>query len=53
MTIPEAIARLRELKALADSDRELAHQEADNVLLLLIGDDDVADAFIDIEKWYA
>lgn len=53
MTIPEAIARLKELRVHAESDREVAHEQADEVLLELIGDEGVSTAFCEIEKWYA
>lgn len=34
-------------------DPEYGHQEADDLLLGYINDDDISQAFNDIEKWYA
>lgn len=45
---------IEELKALIDSDNlEEAHVTADNLLLDFINDEEVSDAFRDIDKWYA
>jgi hypothetical protein len=59
MTRDEALRRLGEM---ADSgDPEMAHSEADEILLTLIsqveraffGDEQIAEAFHAIPKWYA
>lgn len=34
-------------------DKEVAHIEADSLLLQYINDEDVTEAFEDINKWYA
>ena len=47
---------LKELRALAqdkDGDHEANHGRADDLLLELIDDDEVTDAFKRIKKWYA
>jgi hypothetical protein len=51
MTRDKALARLRELKAWGDA--EVAHLEADDVLLRLIDDAEITAAFEAITKWYA
>lgn len=54
MTTDEAIKRLRELhEKNGDEASEGAHIEADNILLDLIGDDELREAFKAIRKWYA
>jgi len=35
------------------TDREKAHIRADDWLLQYIGDEDIAEAFDNIEKWYS
>lgn len=51
------VARLRELAAgwspRAPGNEEECHIEADNILLDLIGDDEVRELFEKIEKWYS
>lgn len=45
---------LRQLRKLAKSDdTEGAHCDADGLLLDYIGDPDIAEAYGNIEKWYA
>ncbi len=54
MTREEALAKLAELAG--DSDTELAHLEADNVLcelLVSLGYLDVVEAYHVVEKWFA
>lgn len=51
VTKEEALQKLRELKD--HGNEEIAHAEADGVLLELIGDQDITDAFEAIDKWYA
>ena len=52
MTKPELIEKLRKIQE--DTwDKEKNHGEADDLLLAYIGDEDITDAFNDIEKWYA
>jgi hypothetical protein len=51
MTREEALKELIELKDLGDED--IAHQRADQILMLLIDDEEIWDAFIAIPKWYA
>ena len=52
-----AIDILDQMKSLIDSDdREMAHIEADNLLLEIVracGYNDIADAYEEIDKWYA
>lgn len=51
ITKAEALEALRELRT--ESDREQAHAEADGILLMLIADKEITDAFHAIPKWYA
>lgn len=54
MNREEAIKRLEELKK--SDDREVAHMEADNVLmkfLLFLGYTDVISVYREIEKYYS
>jgi hypothetical protein len=64
MTRDEALKRLTELrdgtKAWQDTsgrgesmDPEEAHEEADSIILALLGDEEVAHLFHSIYKWYA
>ena len=53
MTRTEALAELVRLKEVGDKDPEEAHSKADGVLLDLINDDEITEAFQDIDKWYA
>jgi hypothetical protein len=50
ITRESALDKLRELRNL---DAETGHMEADDVLLDLIGDDEIAKAFRSLPKWYA
>jgi hypothetical protein len=50
ITREQALEKLRELRNL---DAETGHMEADDVLLNLIGDDEIAKAFRTLPKWYA
>ena len=50
LTKKEAIKILEEL---TEADPELAHSEADEVLIRLINDKDVEEAFDEVPKWYA
>ena len=45
------IENLKELKK--SNDEESAHIEADNLLLEYINEDEITQAFKDIDKWYA
>ncbi len=47
----EAVRRLKELQERADAER--AHMEADEILLKLIDDEEVRNAFEKVDKWYA
>lgn len=54
MTPEQAIAKLKELAK--SGDYEMAHSEADEVLLKLLtalGHKDVVKAFDEVGKWYA
>jgi hypothetical protein len=44
---------LRLLKALDGKDQETAHMEADEILLQIIDDREIREAYEAIEKWYA
>ena len=46
-----ALARLKELARVKDP--EFAHHGADMILLRLLNDDEITEAFIDITRWYA
>jgi hypothetical protein len=50
MNRDETVARLRDLRG---ADPERSHVEADALLLDLIGDDEVRDAFEAVTRWYA
>lgn len=52
MTKEELIEKLRIIEK-NNSDKELAHVEADNLLLQFIDDEDIKLAFDEIDKWYA
>lgn len=47
----ELIARLKKIKG--NSDIEVAHVEADDLLLAYINDSEITAAYAEIEKWYA
>lgn len=51
MSRDELVARLKELQSCGDP--EIAHGEADDVLLEFIGDPEVSNAFNAIDRWYA
>lgn len=51
MTKDELLAKLRELAD--DSDHEMAHVQADDLLLEWISDPEIEEAYHAIEKWYA
>ncbi len=57
MTLAELITELQQLAertaANANTDPEDDHREADKLLLAFINDEQVTQAFSDIEKWYA
>lgn len=56
MTSQEAIAKLRECQAIAEDDREIAHNTADKVLcelLKTLGYGDVVAEWEAFDKWYA
>lgn len=51
----EFLARLKECQTKYGTDIEVAHIEADNVLyaaLVILGYEDIADAWDDVPKWY-
>jgi hypothetical protein len=53
MTREDALERLKEIKS--NSDTEIAHQDADDVLCDLLselGYGDVVEKYYEIEKWY-
>ena len=50
LTKKEAVKILKEL---TEADPELAHSEADEILINLINDKDVEKAFDEVPKWYA
>lgn len=51
MTKADALQQLHDLDLL--DDEEIAHVRADDVLLALIDDDEITEAFKAIHKWYA
>lgn len=51
LTKIKLLENLKELKK--SNDEESAHIEADNLLLEYINDDEITQAFKDINKWYA
>lgn len=54
LTDEQVAEAVRKLEALRDTDDpEVAHEDADHVLLDLIGDERVTAAFDAIDKWYA
>lgn len=52
LTKKEAMSTLQELSELKH-DPEVAHSEADEVLLRLVNDKDIEKAFDEVPKWYA
>ena len=54
MTRDEALTRLRQLaKGRARGDAEEWHSEADEILVALLDDPEVAEAYNAVPKWYA
>ena len=53
MTKPELIEELIKLQELSIDDAEVAHSEADDLLLKYIGEEDITKAFKKIKRWYA
>ena len=51
MTKKDLIRRLKKLQDCGDT--EIAHGQADDLLLEFINDEKVREAFDDIPKWYA
>lgn len=51
MNKQELLFKLRQLSA--SKDTEAAHSDADKFLLLFIDDQEIADAYNAIDKWYA
>lgn len=51
MTRDELLVRLRECAA--NGDIEGAHGDADKALLQYIGDVEITEAWLSVEKWYA
>ena len=51
MTIEELVERLEKLSKIGDT--ESAHSQADDALLEYINDARVAEAFDNIDRWYA
>ena len=51
LTKEDLIKRLKELQS--SDDLECAHGEADALLLRFIDDEEVEEAFDEIDKWYA
>lgn len=53
MTIQELRAELKAIEARESCDPEKDHNDADNLLLKYINDDEVDRLFNSIEMWYA
>lgn len=53
MTKQELIDGLCRMAATSDQDHEMAHTNADRLLLEFINDSDVTEAFDAIDKWYS
>jgi len=51
VTKEELIAKLKECAA--NGDLEVAHWDADQLLLEYINDQDITEAYRDVGKWYA
>lgn len=49
----QLIKRLNEIAELSSGDPEVAHSQADDLLIEYIGDEKVKEAFENIDKWYA
>lgn len=49
----ELVAQLIIISSVYWDDPEVAHSEADDLLLAYINEPDVEAAFNDVEKWYA
>lgn len=52
MTKEELLEALKEIYK-NEGDKEMAHVRADNSLLEYINDEDITNAYEEIEKWYA
>lgn len=52
MSKEELLTRLQQAQA-CNGDPEAAHGMADDALLAYINDDEIRDAYIAVEKWYA
>lgn len=53
MTRDEALEALKEIAAHTDFDPEVHHLNADQILVRLINDPEIAAAYCNIAKWYA
>lgn len=51
MTKKALLEKLRELARMDEAEH--AHREADLAIIEFIGDTEIAQAFDDVEKWYA
>jgi hypothetical protein len=52
MTREELLAKLKECTG-DDVDKEMGHWDADQALLEFIADEDIAEAYQAVGKWYA
>ncbi|KKN17516.1 hypothetical protein LCGC14_0965010 [marine sediment metagenome] len=48
----EIIAELKELQRLSKHDPEVAHDEADKLILKYVNDGEITEAFNLIKRWY-
>jgi hypothetical protein len=53
ITALQAVEKLRQIKVIYGYDPEAAHPKADDVLLELINNEDVAQAWDEIPKWWS
>ncbi len=53
MTKLELIGKLRTIRILHEDNPEMAHIEADKVILQYIDDDDITHEYDEVEKWYS
>ena len=51
MTKDELIEKLKELSKIGDT--EMAHHDADDLLISYINDEEISEAYGNIGKWYA
>lgn len=49
----EILTLVKEIEAYSDEGPEEGHMEADRILLRIIGDQRITDAFDKLSKWYA